>query len=134
MEQVSNRGSNERDRIIFGEPFHKELYRGGIRRFEKLTATQIKKLMDAGLVDEMDAQNHAPTAGEICKFILDHGEDGWYAHGYTVSPDRSDYRITLEGVGKSTAPTKQDIIEFRDLFQDADELHVRKDSLFCWYD
>lgn len=134
MEQSFAKCADERELIIFGEPFNKKNYGGGIRSFDKLTVAQIKALKEASLIDEADAQNCAPTAGEMCDFLLEHDEDGWYAHGYTVSPEREDCRLTFEGVGKETTPSRQDIIDFIHSFKDADELRVEDNSLWCWYD
>lgn len=123
-----------RDQVVFGENYTPKKYVGGIRRFDELTLREIEELDDLGIVDLNDSQNDSPTAGEIIDFLKSRKTDGWYVHGYCVGPDRSDFRISFEGVGKRSAPSKQDIIDFAMMFRWADEFSIDEDGLRCWYD
>lgn len=126
--------TDQRDQIIFGENYNEKKYGGGLRSFEELTLPQIDRLIDLGILDMDDAQNDAPTVGEIVEFLRGRETDGWYVHGYCISPDRADFRISFEGVGKKSAPSKQDIIDFATLFRWADEFDIGDDGVRCWYD
>lgn len=126
--------ADQRDQIIFGEDYNQEKYGGGLRYFDELTISQINQLEEAGIIDREDAQNDSPTAGEMIDFLRERKTDGWYVHGYCISPDRADFRITFEGVGKKTAPSKQDIIDFSMMFRFADEFSANSKALRCWYD
>lgn len=126
--------ADQRDQIVFGEDYKSKKYGCGLRRFHELTISQIDQLEEAGIIDKRDAQNDSPTAGEIIEFLRERKTDGWYAHGYCIGPDRDDFRITFEGVGKKTAPSQQDIIDFAMMFRFADEFDISNDGVRCWYD
>lgn len=126
--------ADQRDQIIFGENYDAKKYGGGLRRFDELTLEQIDCLEDESILDLSGSQNDSPSAGEIIQFLRNRKTDGWYAHGYCISPDRPDFRVTIEGVGKKTKPSKQDIIDFTTMFRFADEFDIRSDGLWCWYD
>lgn len=126
--------ADRRDNIVFGEPYDRKKYLGGSRSFDKLTLGQIKKLEALGVLDMDDAQNDCPTVGEIIEFLRERTTNGWYAHGYCISPERNDFRISFEGVGKETKPSYQDLIDFTEMFRLADEFNVNENGLWCWYD
>lgn len=131
-----NRDYNLREQLLFGEDYDAAHYRmGGIRRFENIAPSTLAKLLELRLIDPNDAQNSSPTAEEFLNFFEEHDMDdgGWYVHGYAVSPTRDDYRITIEGCGKSEAPTFTESFDFTLVFRHADELNV-DEYLYCWYD
>ena len=103
--------ADQRDQIVFGEDYKSEKYGGGLRRFHELTISQIDQLEEVGVIDKRDSQNDSP-----------------------IGPDRNDFRITFEGVGKKTAPSQQDIIDFAMMFRFADEFDISDDGVRCWYD
>ena len=123
---------DQRDLIIFNEPYNSEKYLGGIRRFHELGADEIEELLGLGVLDLEDAQNRAPTAGEIFEFVREH--PNFYAHGYTVSPERDDYRVTFEGVECTDAYTWEDMWAFHRVFAYPDELEITPEHVRCWYD
>lgn len=126
--------ADERDQIIFGEDYDGKKYPGGVRRFDELTLEQIKQLEEMDILDMADRQNESPSIGKMIEFLRSRTTDGWYAHGYCVSADRSDFRITFEGVGKKSPPSMEDVDDFTGLFLWADEFYVGEDGLRCWYD
>ncbi len=126
--------ADQRDQIIFGEAYDKEKYSGGIRYFDVLCLEQIEKLEQEGLLDLDERQNNSPSVREIIEFLKSRETDGWYVHGYSVSPERADCRVSFEGVGKRTPPSMQDVIDFAEMFRYADEFHVSDEGLYCWYD
>lgn len=126
--------TDQRDQIIFGEDYNVKKYVGGLRYFDELTLIQINQLEELDIIDMDECQNDSPTIGEMLEFLRSRETDGWYVHGYCISPERDDFRITFEGVGKKTPPSKQDIIDFASLFRWADEFQADNDGLRCWYD
>ena len=126
--------TDQRDQIIFGEEYNAQKYFGGIRSFDDLTMPQVNQLDDMDILDMDECQNAAPTIGEMLDFLRSRETDGWYIHGYCVSPDREDFRITFEGIGKRTPPSVRNIIDFSLLFRGADEFYVGADGLRCRYD
>lgn len=126
--------ADQRDEIIFGEFYNQKKYGGGIRWFDELTLEQIDKLDKLGVLDMYETQNNIPTIGEIIDFLRERKSDGWYVHGYCVSPERSDFRVTFEGVGKKTPPSQEDMTDFTRMFRDADDFDADSEGLYCWYD
>ena len=130
---MTNQQAQERERIIFGSPYDERLYAfGGIRNFDRLTLQQVEELLDKGYLKPHDAQNSSPTAQEFVDFVKDSGLDYTF-HGYSVSPERVDNRVTIEGIEYDGVPDKSDIIEFVNFARFADALDI-KHGLYCWYD
>ena len=126
-----NKNYEERDTILFGG-YDETQYTGGIRRFENLDAVHLKKLIELKFIDNNDRQNMAPSTEKIMKFISRY--KGYTVHGYAVSPERDDYRISIEGVYKNKpAESYAERHEFNTLFADADELETNE-KMYCWFD
>ena len=105
---------------------------GGVRHFEKLGLDDLSKLFERNFIDPEDAQNESPTAKEMCEFMQRH--PSFTCHGYAVSPDRNDYRVTIEGVERNGAVTMEMFVDFVSLFRYADEFEASQNGLYCWYD
>jgi hypothetical protein len=128
-----NKNYNLREQILFGEDYDAAHYRmGGIRYFE-ISPVKLANLVQLGFADPHDAQNSAPSIEEFIEFFNEQFSKEWYVHGYAVSPERDDYRVSVEGCGKHGEPTQEEICDFVLLFRHADELQVG-DCLYCWYD
>lgn len=105
---------------------------GGIEHFENVDADTLQKLVDKGYASTYDKQNNAPTLGEFLEFMKHYPE--FKAHGYVVSNDRKDRRITVEGL-KGVATEKEAIWDFKDLCEDADEFECDENgNCFSWWD
>ena len=107
---------------------------GGIQYFDGLTAEILQVLIDEGFADSDEGFNNAPTTGEFLTFVKLNPE--FVMHGYVVSPERSDYRVTIEGV-KGTIDLRSDaFVEFVKMFREADEFTVDSNTGYCfaWYD
>lgn len=118
-----------RDEILGIKPEH---YMGGIARYSDVSLDVLEKLVELGFVNLLQTHNDSPTISQILDFMYDHS--GFKAHGYVVDIKRPDYRVSIEGIKKVGKITKQDIIDFIDLFKDTDDLIVNKDLLYCRYD
>lgn len=127
-----NKDFNKRDEILFGV-YNKDAYKyGGIRHFKNLDVDALKHLLDEGFIDPEEAQNDSPTTMEFYEFISAH--PNFTAHGYAVSPDRDDYRITLEGIECYEPCDVKTIRDFIELCRFADELSVNDECMYAWWD
>ena len=126
-----NKDVKRRDKIIFGS-YEKSKYAGGVRRYENLNLRTLKLLIAENFADPCEAQNCCPSIGEILKFMEKYPD--YTAHGYVVGIDRSDYRVSIEGVYKPhPADSEVELIEFEELFKDADEMEMDIE-MYCWFD
>ncbi|GIE76531.1 hypothetical protein Aph02nite_24810 [Actinoplanes philippinensis] len=93
-----NRDAAARDRLLSFIDFlgNGETFTGGAGFFGPVDAAELATLFDGKWLDPDDRQNAAPPAWEIFQFVCDH--PGTYAQGYAVTPDREDYRVSLETV------------------------------------
>ena len=53
------------------------------------------------------------------------------AHGYVVSPDRDDYRVSIEGLQYSGEVSAELMVEFVELCRYADEFSATLSGLYC---
>lgn len=120
----------DRDDILGIAP--KAQYFGGIEHFDGASVDTIDRLIALGYADTNDAQNSAPTLGQIRDFMSEYPR--FRAHGYVVSHDRHDCRTTIEGVELAGAITDEERKAFRKLFSDADEYSITASGARCWYD
>ena len=102
--------------------------------FHGLTAKGMATLISEGFADPEDAQNSAPTFKEIMDFVEVHPD--FTAHGYIVTPERDDYRVTVEGVEGWTDDCEEERA-FAKMFRCADEYECdERGDGYCraWYD
>ncbi|AEV85388.1 hypothetical protein ACWT_4368 [Actinoplanes sp. SE50] len=105
-------------------------FTGGAGYFGPLDAAGLAALLDGKWLDPDDRQNAAPSAWDIFRFVCDH--PGTHAQGYAVSPDRDDYRVSLETVW---APRIDDALraDATRFCADADAIET-SDHLECFWD
>ncbi len=128
-----NKDVNRRDQIIFGKRYQEDDYRyGGIRHFDHLNLNTLKDLINENFIDKEECQNDSPSTEDIYEFIQSHPR--FTCHGYAVSISRSDYRVTLEGVELNGWYSREELIDFIEMFRYADELCIGEENLYCWYD
>lgn len=104
---------------------------GGCASFSGMTYNTLQKLVDKGYADLEDNTNGSTTLGEYLEFMKAHPR--FKAHGYIVSNDREDRRITVEGLeaGKVTIKEVEDFIQ---LDRYADEFEATQDYCRSWWD
>ncbi len=124
-----NKNQKRRDEIL---NIDARQYRGGCAYYEKITLAQLEKLVEEDLIDLSDYQNNAPTAREFYEFMKQNPEI--CAHGYVVEAKRSDYRTTIEGLTYDGPVDMKMTTAFLSLCRHADELVVREDMLYSWWD
>ena len=120
-----------RDEIIFGK-YEPAKYMGGIRRFDNLNLDKLKELAVLNFINLEENQNYSPTIREFIEFVEKYPE--YTVMGYTVSIERSDYRVSIEGIEKnSTAESETEETEFIELFGNADEFDS-DNKMYAWFD
>lgn len=128
-----NHDIEERDRLIFGEAIDWKMVAGGMKRFLSITAETLQDLVTKQFADPGDKQNLAPTLASFLSFMKEN-PGKFLAHGYAISPDRSDYRVSIEGLvsaGKVTPGLTDRFVEF---CRCPAELIAEKDRLYAWWD
>ena len=101
-------------------------FRGGVKHYSGLDLDTLRILVDKGYADPNDGQNSAPTIKEIMEIMA--ANPGLTAHGYYVSRERDDARISIEGVEGPLKP------EFLQTFAHADDLQYDGEHIYCWFD
>lgn len=101
--------------------------------FDKMTRETFKKLLENGFIDLDECYNNSPPIGEYKELLERYKGEKIYLHGYIVSPERSDYGLIVEGI-EAFSTDKEFIIEFSNLFHDADEFECKDGYQRCWYD
>ena len=126
-----NKDVKTRDEIIFGS-YDPKAYFGGLRYFKGMSGGTLRYLVTNKFTSMQERQNASPTIEELLDFLERH--PGYTAHGYAVSIDRGDYRVTVEGLAKKEPEQDRDtLVEFVELNRFADELDI-SDRMYCWYD
>lgn len=121
-----------RRREIFAPFVSPDKPSGGITRFNHLNLEALKQLIDENFADPTERQNDSPSIQEFYDFMEKH--PGCGCHGYFVDIERSDYRVSLEGIifgGKVTIPL---LLDFASQFRSASEFEVDVHYLYCWWD
>lgn len=107
-------------------------YLGGCQSFKGLTLSQLNLLLDENFIDPEECQNCSPNTMEFKAFLETYPDAT--LHGYIVTPERSDYRVTIEGLEYHGEVSKQLLSDFIDMFRVADEFIHDDDYLYCWFD
>jgi hypothetical protein len=126
-----NKDATHRDGMLhFYSGSDSQRYVGGSANFDGLDAIALATLIEARFIDPYDRQNAAPTVWEIFGFLCRHPQVR--AMGYVISPDRPDYRTSLETVyaPKIDAELRSDAAKF---CIDADEA-IFDGHLECFWD
>jgi hypothetical protein len=156
MKQLTKEQADERDHIIadggywLRYDFRPEAesfivnaktpsYQGGVASFCNVSTETLRRLVDSGYADPDDAQNDAPTTGRLLEWLESH--PSFTAHGYTVSHQREDCRVSLEGVELNRAPTAQEREDFLALVSEGSpdggidgEVVDGPNRLYVWWD
>lgn len=131
-----NKDYETREHVIFNEAFNSRNYSGGIRRFTCNTET-LRNLYLSDFIDGDERQNESPSTTEFLDYVDDYPNVTFEC--YAVSPERDDYRITVEAINIVIPETDYDAVSyFTETFRYADEFnldHVRHNYyLRAWWD
>jgi len=72
--------------------------RGGTEQFYNLTLKKLLKLIEYKFVDLDETQNNSPPIREFLELLKKYPDENVTLHGYIVSPERDDYRVSIEGL------------------------------------
>lgn len=104
---------------------------GGCATFEGIDYKTLKLLVDKGYADPEDNTNGSTTLGEYLDFLK--RNPSFTAHGYIISNDREDRRITVEGLEAENA-TQLEVENFIELDRMADEFEANTRYCRSWWD
>jgi hypothetical protein len=127
-----NRDYPERDRMLFGHVIEWVEENGGVEHFRDLSVATLKELIARNFADPDERQNDSPSIGQFLQFLEKYPHVK--AHGYAVSPNREDYRVSLEGVEYDGPVSAELYRDFRALSSSADDFVCTHERLYCWYD
>jgi len=109
-------------------------YCGGVFHFKKMIFYTLNELYQNNFLDMSDRQNESPSMQEYFDLFSKYPDEPISFDGYIVSPDRDDYRVTIDTI--KGASNNMGFI--RDLFQlckDYDGIkRIRKGVQYVWYD
>ena len=130
-----NKNYKRRDEIIFGA-YEKEKYFGGVRRFNCSRET-ILNLLEEDFISPDECQNCSPYVKDFVEYT--EGIDETKFECYAVSPDRDDYRVSIEGVDFIIPDTDFDNVTMAvDISRSADEFsfeHAKNNYyIHAWWD
>ena len=124
---------SKRNQIIFGDDdVEGKSWLGGTRHFEDLNLSQLKELVKNNFIDLEESQNCSPMVESFLAFMEKYPKVT--AHGYAVSHERDDYRVSLEGLEFSGRVTKELLKDFVYLCRHADEFVLEDNKLYSWWD
>lgn len=112
--------------------FADESEHGGIRRFNRVPLDLLEKLIFHRFVF-LGKWNSCPGVQDLfLPFLRRHPE--FTCHGYSVSKERRDCRIAVEGVECNAHMTIESVIDFAKTFRGADDFNLAPSHARCWYD
>lgn len=119
-----------RDTLIFGNAQDWSKAMGGITRFD-LDVANLERLVAEKFVNPAEGQNFGPEVSQFLTFMKKWPQVK--AVGYAVSPERDDYRVSIDGLVCKDNITPELMEEFN-FWRDADEYENRPDLLSAWWD
>ena len=113
-------------------------WQGGCRHFTAMPVEALKFLVKEKFADPTETQNGSPSIASFIKF-MERWPDFVLAHGYAVSRQKDDYRISVEGVEGHIPLNFEERTEFESEFlkftAGADEMELNTNGYFrVWYD
>ncbi len=125
-----NKDQKLRDSIV--EPyFTSKAYFGGCRSYRYLPVEIMEKLISLDFVNLDERFNDSPKIKVFVEFAKKYNAT---FHGYTVSAERKDYRFSVEGIEHNASLSKEELIDFINMFKKANTIKVKDDYLYCWFD
>ena len=127
-----NKDWKRRDEIIKSGRGKREDGTYDVYHFDGMTLKTLELLFKENFIDATEMQNCAPSCGTIFEFMK--ANKRFTCHGYAVSPERIDYRVSIEGVKLTKKPTEAEKDNFVETFRMADEFTCNANGCYCWYD
>ncbi len=122
--------------MIFGAPVQWGETYGGVKNFTNLSVEKLQQLIAQRFADPAAGHNNSPTIREFLEFGQQQAAKGFNFsfEGYAVSPDRGDYRVSIDGILFNGSCPHQLIVEFQEFVGDPDELDLDPYYLRAWWD
>lgn len=132
-----NKDYKRRDEIIFGNYLASRYELGGCARAD-INYDQLKKLIDEDFIDMDENQNDSPSTQDFVNDINGFENDVSFEI-YAISPDRGDYRVTIEGINISFYnEDKEALCYFVEQWRYADEFNIYEQGgeyhIRAWWD
>jgi len=108
-------------------------YSGGIYSFRDMSVGTFDALLKNGFIDLYGRLYWSPTIAQFRVFAEKYKDEDMRFTGYLVSPDREDYRVSIEGIVANSL-NQQFMQDFKMLFMMADEFECRDGYQRCWFD
>ena len=130
-----NKNFELREKIIYGDHIPTK-YFGGCRNFS-CTREVIQELLENDFIDPKECQNDSPSVQEFFDFT--EGFDDVEFECYEISPDRDDYRVTIEGIDISIPDNDHDglsnVVDYLRYADEFDMTHTgSKYFIHAWWD
>jgi hypothetical protein len=132
-----------REEIIFGRSIIWDDELGDCEFFEDLTLDKLAQLLEENFAEPQQTQNNSPTIQEFYEFGQKSQNLGYepFFIGYVVSPDREDYRTSIEGIQMSLEAETIDsriyadfVSAFKRFAETAHEKDISSRLLYAWWD
>lgn len=130
MNKLNNKTIDERDKFL-SPYFTTKEYNGGWKHFSNVPLDVLKLCVKKKWLNPKSTQNNSPATSEFIKFLKSHSE--FTAHGYVISAERDDCRITIEGL-EGEAKDEKSALEFMKFNANADELTADNNHYISWWD
>ena len=118
-----------RDKILFNEAkANRSKFKIGFQEF--------KELLDRKIIQPRNDTLYfagVATPQKYLEFLQKHPAPGWTIHGRIIDYWQ-DSGVLIEGFQKNGKPTREEIIDFSNMFHNAGEFKVSEDGLFCHYE
>ena len=124
---------DQRDMILFGEPYLSEKYDEGIRRFTNMSWKKLDDLIDCNIIDIDRKKAESPVFMKFREYLNYHHLHRCY--GYVCCRDKSEDgdSIVIEGIDYKGIVTMEMLTDFVSLFRGADEFKAGINRLYCRY-
>lgn len=138
MRATLNNDYRARDKRLFPAFGNAGEWLGGIARFTHMGIDDLQWFIDNSFIALDETHNFSPDTEAFVAFLQDNPR--FYVHGYAVTHDREDYRMTIEGCGFNRERsggkplTRREEREFMQFARYADEAHVAPSKAWCWWD
>lgn len=132
-----NKDYKRRDEIVFGD-YQPDRYKFGGCANTEIYYDQLKQLVDEDFIELNECQNDSPSTEEFLDSVAGYEENAVFQI-YTISHEREDYRVTIEGISVTVPKTDIDaFINFVQYYRFADEFDVDCDDenfyIRAWWD
>ena len=94
----------------------------GCQHFDSISLSTLEKLIEEGYADTQGQQNSAPSIGEFLVFMKGCRKDTVTCHGYLITNDMEDRRVSIEGLSLCHFTTEKERRDFLMFNRHADEL------------